>query len=317
MTLQPAKGVSVVIPVFNAAKYLRACVESVLLQTAPPLEILLMDDASTDGSANVARRLAVRDSRIRVLQKPRTTLGDTRNQLVRSSRGERVAFLDADDMALPDRLEKQNAFMAAQPDCVAVGGHVRFVDEWGHDFYWQPRQALDPAGIEAELLQGRGAAICQPTLMLRRDAFDAVGGYDATLNCSEDLDLFLRLAEYGKLWNLPDVLVRMRRHPSSITSLDVRREGDARRVRIVEAACRRRGITVPALPEFRAEAVSRSEWYLRTARGYLAQRSFRIALMHGVRGLTYAPFSLPLWRLVGAILVQGGKSARAPARVSS
>ena len=288
-------SVSVCIPVFNAAKYLPDCLASIMSQTCAPAEIILLDDASTDRSLAVARRLAMGDSRIKVFSKKHTALGDTRNQLVRSSHGEFVAFLDADDVAMPDRLAKQIAFMTVHPRCVVLGGQARFVDEWGHKFYNQPCQQLDPGSIETELLRGRASAIWQTTVMLRRDAFEAAGGYDPTLNCSEDMELHLRLSECGELWNLPDILVQIRRYAASITSTSRFGEAEARRERLVMLACERRGIKVPPLLEFAVEPLSRFEWYMRTARGFMEKRSFRVALMHCMRGLICNPMNADGW----------------------
>jgi glycosyltransferase involved in cell wall biosynthesis len=294
--------VSVCIPVYNASKYLPACVKSVLQQTRSPVEIIILDDASSDHSSDVARRLARLDVRIKVLSKEHTALGDTRNQLIRASTSEIVACLDADDIAEPDRLVKQVAFMDTHPKCVGLGGHVQLMDEFGHKFYFQPKQPLEPAAIESELLRGRASAISQTTFMLRRSAFDRIGGYDPSLNCSEDMEFYLRLCEIGELWNLPDILVRMRRYPGSISGISKRGEAEERRERLTALACVRRGIDRLPLMEFRTEPMSRYEWYERAARGYLDNASLRMALIHCWLAFLEAPRRREVWHTVFQIL---------------
>lgn len=300
--MNASERVSVCIPIYNVERYFRDCLESIFRQTYLPAEIILLDDASTDKSFALALRLAQNDSRIRVLRKPHTTLGDTRNILIRFSTSELVACLDADDVADPERLAKQVCFMNAHPTCVALGGAVEFMDEFGHKFFWSPRQMREPAAIENELLRGRASAICQTTLMLRRSAFERIGGYDPSLNCSEDMDLYLRLAEIGELWNLPDVLVHMRRYPGSISGISRRGEAEERRERLVALACSRRGIARLPLLDFVIEPSSREEWYIRSAQGYLDKNSFRVALMHCWQALREAPLSRNAWLLFFKIL---------------
>ena len=295
-------GVSVCIPVYNAAKYLPDCVASALNQTFVPTEIVLLDDASTDRSLSVALKLAKTDARIKVFTKKHSALGDTRNQLIRYSSSGLMAFLDADDIAEPDRLAKQVAFMSRHPNCVGLGGHVCLIDEFGHRFFRQVWQPQEPDDVERQLLMGRASTIMQTTLMLRRTVFEQVGGYNPALNCSEDLELYLRLAEVGELWNLPDVLVKMRRHPQSISSIDRNREAEARRANILMPAWKRRGISELPLYDIGTEAASRSEWYVRTSLGYLNAGSPRRALIHWLCGFKENPASIDVWR-AGIIII--------------
>ena len=301
--------VSVCIPVYNAARYLSDCVESVQAQTYPPSEIILMDDASTDRSLEVAWRLAKRDSRIQIHSKEHTALGDTRNRMIRHSSSALVAFLDADDMAEPDRLAKQVAFLDAHPRSVGVGGHVHFIDLFGNHFYYQPKLFLDPVQLEMQLLKGQGSALWQSTVMLRRNAFEKVGGYNPALNCFEDLDLYLRLVEIGELWNLPDVLVTMRRYPQSISSVGKHEDAERVRASVLMPVWKRRGITELPLFVMGISASSRAVWQTRTALGYLDANSPRIALIHWFCGLMENPMSVDVWRAFGQIvrrIVKGG-----------
>ena len=295
-------SISVCIPVYNVAKYLSACIESILLQTQQPEEIVLMDDASTDQSLAVARRLAGFDKRIKVFSKEHTTLGDTRNRMIRSSSYELIAMLDSDDIAVPDRLAKQMVFMNSHQNCVGVGGQVHFMDEFGHLFYRHPWQPQDAASVERQLLQGRGSTIWQSSLMVRRSAFEKVGGYNASLNCSEDMDLYLKLLDIGELCNLSDVLVLIRRHPQSISALGEQGSNRVRRDRILMPILKKRGINDMPLYELGVEPASKSAWYVRSALGYLDAGSPQVALIHWLCALKENPLNADVWRALARII---------------
>src|SRR5262245_28004345 len=105
--------------------------ESILRQTLSSIELLVIDDGSTDGTAAIAEELAAGDSRVRVLHRAHEGLSPALNAGIAAARGEYVARMDADDVSVPDRLQKQVAFLDAHPACVAVGGWIEVVDEAG------------------------------------------------------------------------------------------------------------------------------------------------------------------------------------------
>src|SRR5205814_9014718 len=115
----------------------------------------------------------------------------------------------------PQRFEKQVTYMCEHPDVVALGSRVVLIDPYGSRVE-KPWHKISHQEIEAELLNGVGWAMVHPTVMMRRDALMKVGGYREDLMVSEDLDLFLRLAEVGRLENLPDVLLQYRQHLQSV-----------------------------------------------------------------------------------------------------
>jgi glycosyltransferase involved in cell wall biosynthesis len=208
--------ISVCMPVYNAERYVAEAVESILGQTLGDFEFLILDDGSTDGSLGVLRRYADRDPRIRLTSRPNTGLAPTLNELIDQSRGEFLARMDADDVALPERFEKQIAYLRAHPECVLVGSRVRLIDPDGDPLCdWCNRQ--DHESLDANFLRGeRSTEISHPAIMMRRDAVLAVGKY-RTFPVIEDVDLFLRLAERGRIANLPEVLLRYRIHASNIS----------------------------------------------------------------------------------------------------
>jgi glycosyltransferase involved in cell wall biosynthesis len=189
--------ISVLLPVHNAADTIAKAAESVLTGNDVALEVILIDDGSTDGTAEVLELIA-RDPRIRVISHPNKGLALSLNQGIAVASAPFIARMDADDISAPGRLDWQLRFLSDNPDVVLVGGQIRRIVN-GH-----PRSASDlplgHRGIVNALLQGHHA-ICHPTVMIRKSALDAVGGY-WDQGFGEEWDLFLRLSEVGKLANL-------------------------------------------------------------------------------------------------------------------
>jgi glycosyltransferase involved in cell wall biosynthesis len=244
--------VSVIMPVFNARRYVAAAVESVLGQTFGDFEFCIVDDGSTDGTDRILRKYADRDARIRLNRRPNTGLVGALNDTIKMARGELLARMDGDDVCLPDRLERQVAFLRAHPDHVAVGAQVETIDPYGCDLF-RLEHKTDHADVDAELMAGRGFAMVHPSVMMRRAAVERVGGYDPKWDYAEDLCLFLKLAEVGKVANLPDVLLKYRQHYESVNHTKHDRQRALRRG-IMEEAYARRGVPMPPGIEFRRSA---------------------------------------------------------------
>ena len=267
--------VSVVIPFRNAERYVGQAIESVLAQTLADFELVVVDDGSCDASGSLLYDYHEADPRLRVIRTEPRGISSARNVALHAASGDLVANLDGDDLAEPGRLEAQVAYMRENPDCVALGTQATLIDEDG-DILGHSDQPLTHEAIDTSLLGGFGSAIHQPSLIARRAAIIDVGGYRAHLQISEDLDLFLRLAERGALANLPEALIRIRRHCDSISAIGNQIEEDNPRQAIVSEACRRRGIPdrpissdIPPHPESRAEW--HAKWALRAYRsGYVS-----------------------------------------------
>ena len=208
---EKAPLISVLLPVYNAAPYVARSIESVLGQTLDDFELLILDDGSTDGSLEILRRYAGREPRIRLISRPNKGLVPTLNELIDRARGEYLARIDADDVALPERFERQAAYLRAHPECVLVGSRVRLIDPDGDPLCdWctcQNHEAIDAVFMRAEA----STEISHPVIMMRRDDVVAVGKY-REFPAIEDIDLFLRLAERGRITNLPEVLLLYRIH---------------------------------------------------------------------------------------------------------
>lgn len=209
-TMPSEPRISVVMPVYNAARYLRSAIESVLAQTYPHFELVLVDDGSTDASLAIAEEYARADPRIRIVRNPRN-LGvvQARNRALAEAdpASTYLAVFDSDDICLPNRLRMQVDFLEAHPDHAAVGGHTLVIDEDGGEI-----GARRYPATHAEIVRviTRYSPIAHPTAMIRRTALEAVGGYRAEYPRCHDYDLWLRMASQFKIANIDAFTLKYR-----------------------------------------------------------------------------------------------------------
>ena len=236
---------TVTLPVYNAMPYLRAAVESVLNQSYRDFDFLIVDDGSTDDSADYLRSL--RDSRIKLTVRENRGLGMTLNELFRNSRTEYVARMDADDICEPHRLEKQMAFLRDHGDVVMLGTGIDFVV--GNRIVDGFRPLTEHPEIRQRLLQKR-PGVNHPTLIVKRDAWAGVGGYRFA-GAGEDLDFCLRVCDIGRVANLPEALYRYRLGKESLTFKNSAETNRGYAFAVACAKARERGTPEPDLEQFR------------------------------------------------------------------
>jgi len=290
-----AAEVSVVMPVYNAARHLAEAVESILAQTYREFEFVIVDDGSTDRSRPMLDQYARRDARIKIIRRPNTGIVGALNDGIAGSSAPLIARMDADDVSAPQRLEKQIAYMRQHPECVALGARVTGIDPYGCVLFASEHKLVHDE-IDAELLNGVGWAIVHPVAMLRRNSLQRVGGYRREWQWVEDLDLFLRLAEVGKLANLPDRLLHYRQHTESINrtrATEQARLADA----CVREAYRRRGRDVPQgwtfVPKLKPSKPQQlATWAWRAMKA----GNVPVARKHAVALWKAAPLSVQSWR---------------------
>ncbi len=214
----PTPLVTAVIPVYNGEPFLAAAVESVLDQTYQPIECIVVDDGSSDGTPKLCEGFG---NAVRYVRKPNGGVSSARNLGVAEAEGEFVAFLDADDTWLPDKVEKQMAVLGKVPEAGMVYSGVYVVDE---DLNVVDR--MDPAPPDVAfrntlLLQQPFATGIGSTGLLPVSVFRSVGGFDERLSTSADCDLTCRVARDYPLACSPEPLARYRRHGSQM-SVNVR-----------------------------------------------------------------------------------------------
>ena len=209
---ETAPLVSVVMPVYNGERYLSEAIESILTQTLSDLELVVVDDCSTDGSAAIVRDHASRDERVQLLQHERNRGSATaRNSGIAISRGEFIAAMDCDDVSLPQRLEKQAAFLQANPDIGLVGSFVQTAsaDLSERQSHTYPQRH---AFIVLQWILGGRTTMQGGVYMARRAILQSVGGYEDSRQFVDDKELYARLFFKTKYANLPDALYLYRSH---------------------------------------------------------------------------------------------------------
>lgn len=236
--------VSVVMPAYNAGEYLRPAVESILAQTHRTLELIIVDDGSTDGA--VERLADIADPRVRVIRQENAGKSPAMNTGIDAARGEFIAVQDADDLSAPDRLERQVAALEADPDLAAVF--------CGHDLILGRRRlAPQPRAKSREECRADIAAYRMPahdpTVVFRSSMLDGVR-YTPGLAIGEGLDVILRLGERRPMAVVGECLYGYRVHAGGITRRDPQWSHDQVRG-VVERAAARRGETPPPQREIR------------------------------------------------------------------
>ncbi len=204
--------VSVVMPAYNAARWLRRALASLVTQTFADLEIVVVDDGSDDETPTIIATAAAGDSRIVAVRQDHAGFSSAANHGLAVARGEYIGRLDADDIALPDRFAIQVAFMDAHPEVGVVGGSMVVIDEHERKLH---RMYYPTENVDAEML--KYSALGHPATLIRRSLMVELGGYRRAFVHAEDYDLWLRIAERARLANLPDVVTYYRAHPGQIS----------------------------------------------------------------------------------------------------
>ena len=310
----PDPLVSAIVPAFNAASYLGAALDSLRAQTVRNLEIIVIDDGSSDDTASIARRHASEDPRVRVISRetPSGRPATARNAGLRAARGKYIALLDADDTSIPTRLEHGVRAMELTGSGFAFADVQRFYPDTG---------TLAPAGtLEMDEFPRRASPylervagnvyLCSPsfgaflltyvaivtsTVMFTRELLAAEPTwFDESLVCFEDLDLWMRLADHTRFVFVNEVQVIMRKHSASLTGsqpLETRMDGIAVRRKHLQRLA-------PVLSPIEVEAADRN----------ISELQFHVAYAQWCagRGQHARKWFLESWRSRATVLRRSG-----------
>jgi glycosyltransferase involved in cell wall biosynthesis len=205
MNSEPKPKVSVLMPAYNAERYLEYAVRSILQQKFRDFELIIVDDGSTDRTPNILSDFAKKDLRVRVT-KNESNLGIVQalNKGLAMCRGEYVARMDADDIATHDRLLKQIGIIEKDPEISVLGASVCYIDAKGQELNVVRECRTDKSLLSANPL-------LHPTVVIRKKVLDKIGGrYEEKYRYAEDYFLWLKLSKQGKLHAIPDIVLKYR-----------------------------------------------------------------------------------------------------------
>lgn len=272
-------SVSVIIPNYNYAHYLREAIDGVVNQTYQDIEIIVVDDGSTDGSSEILKSYG--DRVVSIFQKNQG-VSAARNNGVRSSHGQYVAFLDADDSWLPEKVEREVEQFSLNSNLGLVHVGVREVDAQGNHI----RDRLDGGHGEISdqllMLAAEGILGGGSGFMVPRSVFDEIGGFDTALSTSADWDLFYRISSRYPIGFVPQVLINYRVHGANMHG----------NIEVME-----RDMTLAFGKAFGDDSNSRSRkvygnLYKNLSGSYFYAGDYKAAIRTALRSLSYRPANI-------------------------
>jgi len=277
--------VSVIIPVYNGERFIAQAVDSVLNQTYRDFELIVVDDGSTDKTAEILKSYG---SQIIYIYQPNRERSAARNTGIRHAQGEYLAFLDADDVWLPHKLQRQVQLLDQASEVGLVYGWAYFIDETGQRVNLSGKEMLcsfesGTRVFEPLLFEN---VIASPTVMIRRHCIDTVGFFDESMTYTEDWDMWLRIAVHYKVGIINEPLACYRINGDSLLENWKKYDVPSGRIRVVKKACTSLK-DHPELRSLRRKALAHSYWWSAVASHRMGHRGN--ALKYGLCALVRNP----------------------------
>ena len=299
-------SVSLVIATYNHARFLGEALDSAVAQTLEGVEVVVVDDGSTDDTEAVLARYG---GRLRVIRQPNRGLAAARNTGLAAARGTYVSFLDADDVLLPTKLAEQAAILDRAPtvgwtycdvliETTATGAEMRASERFRYG------ARMLEGWLFPELIHGNFIPAIAP--LVRRTVLDAAGGFDERLTALEDWDLWLRLSLIAEARYCPAVLVRYRVHPGGMS--EDRSRMDRNRFRVLDKLCRARPAAVEGLGAAGRRIIADTHNWL--GKEAYALGDWAEARRRFTASLVTVPWQRQAPMLLGLSLVRSGTRAR-------
>lgn len=291
--------ITVLMPCYNVEMYVTEAVQSILNQTYRDFEFLIIDDGSTDRTAEILSSLAEKDSRIRLRLNMHRGFAHTLNEGLRLAQNDWVASMDADDISLPNRLEEQVNFVLRNPDVKVVATYGRYMGPDGR--YALGHFDVGPVTRE-EFFQrkklGKLVYLIHPSVLMDRNVALEVGGY-RDMPIGTDVDLWNRIADNYLIQVIPKLLYVYRIHPSSTTTEKFLLQEQVFRFVLESTRCRRSGVAEPTYEDFVRREAQRP-WLVRMndIRRAYGIRSYRLGGMN----LAHRKWLRGCWFLFIAVL---------------
>jgi glycosyltransferase involved in cell wall biosynthesis len=209
--------ISIVMPAYNAELFIAESIESALNQTLTDFELIIVDDGSTDRTAEIANEYATRDPRIRVYKMGENVgIARATNTAVSYALAGLIGRLDADDIALPHRFERQVAEFESDPEVVVVGSNALHINEQSKILGLSLAGSNTAEEFHRRRAEGEITMVLDCTSAFRKSVFDDVGGYDPTFEAAQEIDLHSRMANYGVVLSIEEPLLLYRLHSGSV-----------------------------------------------------------------------------------------------------
>lgn len=236
--------ITVLMSVFNGERWLKDSITSVLNQSFFDFEFIIVDDGSTDDTANIIRGFQYEDDRIIVLTKANTGLAESLNYGIEHARGDWIARLDADDVCDPDRLHQQYEIAVSNPSLVFIGTDLLHIDEGG-SVLKRHQYPTTHRALKENLLAVK-PFVAHSSAFYRTEAVRSLGGYRPRLKRAQDWDLWLRLVDVGSFTSINQPLIHLRKHQDQISHFESgRRQIIDCRVALISFWLRRNGLPDP------------------------------------------------------------------------
>lgn len=206
---------SVLMPCYNAEMYIKEAIESILNQTYEDFEFIIIDDHSTDNTWLIVQEYAQKDNRIRAYKNDiNQYIAKNRNILLSFAESKYIAWMDSDDISLPNRLENQIKVMEKNPEIGICGGFLEFFDDNYNNTSIRLYKEFDQ---ELRKTIFKYSPVAQPASMVRLEVYNKVGVYNEKYPPAEDLDMSFRIGKFYKFYNLQDIIIKYRVNENSAT----------------------------------------------------------------------------------------------------
>lgn len=205
--------ITVLMPVYNAEKYLREAVDSVLAQTYQHFEFLIVNDGSTDSSLDILS--GYKDPRIRIVNRENGGVSAALNTGLREAQGNYIVRFDADDICYPKRIELQYEFMKNSPEYILAGSDADYINKEGEFIFTFRNKGHSDEEIRRFCMES--CPFIHSTVIYKKDVVMALGGYEVKAHTFEDYFLWVKLIRQGKVYNFKEALIKVRFNPESVT----------------------------------------------------------------------------------------------------
>jgi glycosyltransferase involved in cell wall biosynthesis len=289
--------ISVIMPAYNAEKFIAEAIESILNQTYRDFEFIIVDDGSSDRTLEIINEYAQRDGRIRVLKGHHGGVSKAANMAMEAAKYPWVARMDADDIAMPHRLERQIEAIQSQPEVILWGAYARQINVDGKQIGFVEHGPTTLAAFEETRRTGNPVFILNPTTIFRKEIALQLGGFDPNLQAASDEELWSRMRDHGPMLTLPEHLISYRIHGSSISSNKLRLQATVHNFIRARTKARAAGGDLtfeqylnnlkarPLLTRIREDVRLQGRLYYRRAGANLSQKNYPAAI--GYFGLAF------------------------------